>query len=350
MKAAVVEEYKKPLVIEDVPDPSNDAKGVIVELQACGVCRSDWWGWQGDWPDYTAPLPHIYGHEFVGRVCDAGSEVNNFHVDDRVIVPFTVGCGHCDYCQSGRSNLCRELEMPGFSYNGGFAEYVHVPNADANLLTIPEELGYTQAASLGCRYMTSYHGLVRVGQVEPGDWVAVYGAGGIGLAATQIASAVGALPVVVARHDEKLQLAKKVGAAAVVNGVKTNPVEAIKEITGGGADLSVDAVGARETMLNGINSLKAGGTHVQIGMLSEGAEGEVPLTVDPLIISEIAIKGSWGMPAVEFPKLLNQVAAGKLNPGALVTGEIPLSRINEPLDAMTSFNTLGIKVITDFAH
>lgn len=198
--------------------------------------------------------------------------------------------------------------------------------------------------------MTSYHGLVQVGQVRPGDWVAVYGAGGIGLAAVQIAAGVGALPVVVARHDDKLELARKVGAAAVINGTRTNPVEAVKEVTGGGADLTVDAVGARETMLNGIKSLRPGGTHVQIGMLSQGPEGEVPLTVDPLIINEISLKGSWGMPAVEFPKLLAQVAAGKLSPGALVTGEIPLSRVNEPLDAMTSFNTLGIKVITNFAN
>ena len=170
MKAALVEQYHEPLAIRDIPEPAHDSDGVVVAVKACGVCRSDWHGWQGEWPGFTGgSLPHIFGHEFVGLVSDIGNNVSRYRVGDRVIVPFTLGCGHCEYCRSGHSNVCPTVSMPGFSYDGGFAQYVTVPDADANLVKLPDAVDFTDAAGMGCRLMTAYHGIVEVGQIHPGD-------------------------------------------------------------------------------------------------------------------------------------------------------------------------------------
>lgn len=350
MRAAVVEKYREPLQIEDIPDPENDADGVIVQVKACGVCRSDWHGWQGEWPGFTAPLPHVFGHEFVGLVTEVGANVTQFHRGDRVIIPFTLGCGHCWYCRTGHSNLCDHLVMPGFSYNGGFAQYVHIPDADANLVRLPDAVSFADAAGMGCRFMTAYHGVVEVGRVHPGDWVAVYGAGGVGLSATQIATGAGANVIAVDIAEDKLSLAQKVGAVHTVNSTKNDPVEAVRDITHGGADMSVDALGIPATLRGAVGSLRRHGRHVQIGMTPEGKNGEVPLTINNLIANEVSYRGSFGMPAVEFPSLLNQVAAGSLNPGQLVTKTIKLSDVNESLQNMTTYKTVGVSVITDFEH
>lgn len=351
MRAAVVEQYKKPLVVENVPDPVDDAGGVIVDVKACGVCRSDWHGWRGEWPGFTGgDLPHTFGHEFVGVVSDAGKSVTQFKPGDRVIIPFTLGCGHCWFCRTGHSNVCPDITMPGFTYDGGFAEYVHVPNADSNVVPLPDAVSFQEAAGMGCRFMTAYHGVVEVGKVHPGDWLVVYGAGGVGLSATQIASGAGANVIAVDIADDKLDLARKIGAVETINSSTTDPIEAVREITGGGADMSVDALGIPTTLRNAVGSLRRRGTHVQIGMTPEGEGGEVALTINDLITNEIDYRGSFGMPTVEFRYLLDQVSTGKLHPGDLVTRAIGLSDVNEALDNMTTYKTVGTSVVTDFTH
>lgn len=351
MKAAVVEQYRKPLVVEETSDPKNDAGGVIVEVKACGVCRSDWHGWQGQWPGFTSSdLPHTFGHEFVGVVAQVGRDVTQFSTGDRVIIPFTLGCGHCWYCRTGHSNVCPDITMPGFTYNGGFAQYVHVPAADANLVHLPDAVSFSDAAGMGCRFMTAYHGVVEVGRVHPGDWLAVYGAGGVGLSAIQIATAAGANVVAVDIADDKLDLARRIGAVKTVNSTNTDPVAAIRDLTGGGADMSIDALGIPDTLHNAVASLRRRGIHVQIGMTPEGKDGQVPLPINDLITNEIDYRGSFGMPTVEFRYLLDEVATGKLHPGRLVTSTISLSQVNDALKNMTTYKTLGTSVITDFTH
>ena len=351
MKAAVVEQYKESLVIEDVPDLANDVNGVIVDVKACGVCRSDWHGWQGEWPGFTnSSLPHIFGHEFVGKVREVGTNVTQFKIGDRVIIPFTVGCGHCWYCRTGHSNVCPDIVMPGFTYDGGFAEYVHIPNADANLVALPDAVSFSDAAGMGCRFMTAYHGVVEVGRVHPGDWLVVYGAGGVGLSATQIATSAGANVIAVDIADDKLDLARKIGAVETINSSNTDPVGAVRELTRGGADMSVDALGIPVTLRNAVASLRPRGRHVQIGMTPEGKNGEVPRGINDLITNEISYRGSFGMPTVEFRYLLDQVATKKLQPGQLVTKTIPLSKVNDALNAMTTYKTVGTTVITDFTN
>ena len=240
--------------------------------------------------------------------------------------------------------------MPGFSYDGGFAQYVTVPDADANLVKLPDAVDFTDAAGMGCRLMTAYHGIVEVGQIHPGDWLVVYGAGGVGLSATLVATSAGANVIAVDIADDKLALARKVGAIATINSRETDPVEAVRELTDGGADKSVDALGISETLHNAVNSLRSRGTHIQIGMTAEGPVGDVALTINDLIAKEIDFRGSFGMPAVEFRYLLNQVAASKMKPGQLVTKTIALSEVNDALTAMSTYNTVGTTVITDFTR
>lgn len=166
-----------------MPDPALTPDGAIIRVEANGVCRSDWHGWMGDWDwlGIILPTPHVLGHEFSGVVEEVGSQVTQFKKGDRVIVPFSQGDGTCEYCRSGHQNICENITMPGFSYWGGFGQYVNIPNADVNLVHLPESVSFVDAASMGCRFMTSFHGIVDQAQVKPGEWVAVHGCGGIGI-------------------------------------------------------------------------------------------------------------------------------------------------------------------------
>jgi propanol-preferring alcohol dehydrogenase len=348
MKAAVLEDFKKPLTIENVHDPDLSPDGVIIEIKACGVCRSDWHGWMGQWKGFLAPLPHILGHEMSGEVIEVGKNVKNFKKGDRVIVPFTQGDGTCPHCLAGHSNVCDHQVMPGFTYNGGFAQYMQIPKADYNLKRLPDGVQYFEASAMGCRFMTAFHGVTSVGKIRPGEWVAIYGAGGVGLSATQIATAMGANVIAVDISDEKLNFAKKVGAVATVNSKKENAPEAIREMTKGGANVSIDALGIQETMLNSILSLNKRGRHVQIGMTSFGKEGMLKLPINDIVDKEIRFSGSFGMPISEYTGMLQMVEKKRLQPGKLITKTISLEGIDDAFHDMTTFSGTGVTVITDF--
>ncbi|MBP3222617.1 MAG: zinc-dependent alcohol dehydrogenase family protein [Actinomycetaceae bacterium] len=348
MKAAVLEEFNKPLNVTDVPDPELTPDGAIVKVEACGICRSDWHGWRGEWTGFLAPLPMVGGHEMSGTVQEVGANVKHVKPGDRVIVPFTCGDGTCQYCQEGKSNECINQEMPGFTYHGGFAEYAHIPTADFNLIPLPDEIPFEQASGMGCRFMTAYHGVLSVGELKPGEWLSVYGSGGVGLSAIQIATAAGANVIAVDVNDAALEFAKNQGAVHTVNSAKDNPVEFIKDITGGGADVSVDALGLNQTIHNSLASVKATGRAVQIGMTPMGDDGQIPINVNDIIANEISYRGSFGMPRSEFPLLLNQVATGKLTPGQLVTETTSLGGIIDVYDKFTRNDIKGTTVITDF--
>src|SRR6266403_4915581 len=210
MKAAVFESTKKPLVIKTVPDPECAPNGAIIRVEANGICRSDWHAWSGDWSwmGLSAQPGAILGHEFCGVVEEVGKDIRNFKKGDRVLVPFSQGDGTCEYCRSGHSNICNTPLIPGVTYYGGYGSYVGIPFADLNLVRMPDAVGFLEGASLGCRFMTSYHGIVDRAQVRPGEWVAVHGCGGIGLSAVHIAAAIGANVVAVDLDDRKLELAK----------------------------------------------------------------------------------------------------------------------------------------------
>ena len=207
MRAAVMEGIRQPLVVRDVPDPTPPEKGVVVRVEANGICRSDWHLWMGDWSwiGLQLPLPHVLGHEFCGVIDEVGPGVTRWRRGDRVLVPFSVGEGSCEWCRSGHHNICDTMLTPGVVSWGGYGRRAGVPFADVNLVPLPESIGFVEAASMGCRYMTSFHGLVDQAKVGAGEWVAVHGCGGVGLSAVQIATALGANVIAVdVADDERL--------------------------------------------------------------------------------------------------------------------------------------------------
>ncbi|MEO1233868.1 MAG: alcohol dehydrogenase catalytic domain-containing protein, partial [Myxococcota bacterium] len=188
MRAVVYERFEEAPSVCTVPDPSPPPHGVVVQVGATGVCRSDWHGWMGHDPDITPP--HVPGHELAGTVVAVGSDVTRWRTGDRVTVPFVGGCGACPECHAGHQQVCHHQFQPGFTHWGSFAEYVALHHADLNLVALPEDMSFATAASLGCRFATSFRAVIDQGAVTAGQWVAVHGCGGVGLSAIMIARAV----------------------------------------------------------------------------------------------------------------------------------------------------------------
>jgi alcohol dehydrogenase len=347
MKAVVYERFGQPPRVQNVPDPTPAAEGVVIKVEATGLCRSDWHGWMGHDPDIV--LPHVPGHELAGTVLSTGKQVTRWKTGDRVTVPFVGGCGRCFECRSGNHQVCEHQFQPGFTAWGSFAEYVAVDYADTNLVALPEELDFATAASLGCRFVTSFRAVVDQGRVGPGDWVAVHGCGGVGLSAIMIAAAMGANVIGIDLSDGKLDFARAMGAVATVNGRgAADVVGAVREITGGGAHVSIDALGHPTTCFNSIANLRRRGRHVQVGlMLGDHARPAIPM--DRVIGWELEILGSHGMQAFRYEAMMAMIRTGRLAPQKLVGRRIGLDEAPEALMAMDRFEGLGIGVITRFA-
>ncbi|NNM35486.1 MAG: zinc-dependent alcohol dehydrogenase family protein [Gemmatimonadetes bacterium] len=375
MRAAVYDRFKGPIQIREVPDPEPPHGGVVVKVEANGICRSDWHGWMGHDPDITPP--HVPGHEIAGTVEAVGADVSRWSVGDRVTVPFIAGCGRCGPCRSGNQQVCDRQFQPGFHGWGGFAEYVALQHADLTLVPLPSNLDYVTAAGLGCRFATAWRAVVAQGRVRVGQWVAVHGCGGVGLAAVMIARALGALVVAVDIRDAALAEAKAAGATAVVrspsgsaaakgggagNGsIAADPdapppdgVDAVKEvtdeirdITGGGAHVSLDALGHRDTAMASMSCLRKRGRHVQVGlMIGEASTTAVPWGT--LIGHELEVVGSHGMQAHEYDEMLRAVDAGFVDPGSLVRQRVGLEEGIDILMGMDTYDLLGVAVIHAF--
>jgi alcohol dehydrogenase len=343
MKAVVYREFEGPLVVEQVPDPAPPAGGVVIKVEASGLCRSDWHGWMGHDPDVS--LPHVPGHELAGTVAAVGDGVTRWQMGDRVTLPFVCGCGSCPQCTSGNQQVCDHQFQPGFTHRGSFAEYVAIHYADANLVRLPPELDFVTAASLGCRFVTAFRAVVAQGRLAPGEWVAVHGCGGVGLSAIMIASAMGARVVGVDIAAEKLALARDLGAAVTIKATEVDRVyRAVREVTGGGAHLSLDALGNPQTCFNSIANLRKRGRHVQVGlMLGDHKYPSIPMA--RVIAHELEILGSHGMQAHEYPPMMAMIAAGTLQPQKLVGRRIPLEQAPAALAAMDDFPGTGVTVI-----
>jgi len=343
MKALVLEGIKK-LALKEVPDPTIDDNGILIRVKANGVCRTDWHSWTGDLPTINP----IIGHEMAGIVEEVGKNIRNFKRGDRVIVPFSGSEGTCRHCMEGNTHLCESNIAPGVAYSGGFGEYVAIPFGDRNLINIPDEVTYLDGAALGCRFMTAYHGVVDQVKVQPGDWVAVYGCGGIGLSAINIVTSLGAVAIGIDINEDNLELARAMGAVHTINSGKVDPVEAVKEITRGGADVSIDALGITQTCISGIHSLRKAGRHLQIGLTSKKEAGHIAIPVDHMILNEIQFLTTYGMPAHRFKSMIPQIAQGRLTPGKMVTGEVSLSDVHSIFEGMSNFTTKGTYVVTKY--
>ena len=343
MRALVYDQFESVPQLRQVPDPTPSTNGVVIKVEATGLCRSDWHGWMGHDPDIT--LPHIPGHEFAGSVIALGNNVRRARIGDRVTLPFVCGCGHCPRCVVGDHQVCDQQFQPGFTHWGSFAEYVAVDYADTNLVSLPETMDFVTAASLGCRFATSFRAVTAQGKVRDGDWVAVHGCGGVGLSTVMIASALGARVIAVDIRKEQLELARSFGAEHLINVSQCNeiPIQ-IRALSDGGVHMSIDALGSADTCLNSLSCLRKRGKHIQVGLM-HGEHRTPPIPMDQIIANELEIIGSHGMPAHAYPKMMTMIEDGRLNPGALVGELTTLEQAAETLTVMDRFEQNGITIV-----
>ncbi len=323
MRAVLYDAIGAPWRVDDVPDPTPPDDGVVLKVEAAGLCRSDWHGWHGH--DNVSVFPHVPGHEFAGTVAAVGPDVTRWRVGDRVTVPFVCACGHCLVCESGNHQVCPHQWQPGFDGWGGFAEYVALPAADVNLVRLPASIDFGVAAALGCRVDTAYRAVATIGRAGAGDSVVVHGAGGVGLAALMIARALGGRVVVVDPSPQAREVALGLGAAAVL-APGEDLLDAIIEVTDGGPTLSLDAIGDSTTCRTSIESLRPRGRHVQVGLLPAGTAVD-PVPMHRVVSRELEVLGSHGLAAHDYPELLQLVESGRLRPDLLIGQTIELDGV-----------------------
>ena len=346
MKAVVYDQFQGPLSIREVPDPSPGDRGVVIRVEATGICRSDWLGWQGH--DSDINLPHVPGHELAGVIESTGKSVSKWKAGDRVTLPFVCGCGACPQCLSGNHQVCDHQFQPGFTHWGSFAEYVAIDYADVNLVRIPNAVEFTVAASLGCRFVTSFRAVADQGRLSEGEWAAVHGCGGVGLSAIMIAGALGARVAAVDITDEKLEFARSVGADVLINARNVQSVpEAVKGATGGGAHVSIDALGSPITSHNSVSCLRKRGRHIQIGLMTS-EDRNCPVPMDRIVSDELEILGSHGIQAYKYDSLLEMIKSGRLQPEKLIGKTVSLEESLTELPEMGNFGGTGVTVVNTF--
>jgi D-arabinose 1-dehydrogenase-like Zn-dependent alcohol dehydrogenase len=324
MRALVVDAFGAAPEVRRVADPVCPTDGVVIEVHATGLCRSDWHGWAGHDPDIK--LPHVPGHEFAGIVAEVGSDVSRVRVGQRVTAPFVCACGECTTCRAGANQVCENQFQPGFTAWGSFAERVAIPRADLNVVVLPDEMDFATAAGLGCRFATAYRAVTAHGRVAAGDDVAVFGCGGVGLSAIMIAAARGARVIGVDLSDRALGLAASLGAKDTINAGTEDAVARIRTLTGVGANVAIDAIGSASTCQASIECLRPRGRQVQVGlMVGDDANARVPMGL--VIARELEVHGSHGMAAHEYPAMLTEITAGTLQPGSIVTGRTGLDAL-----------------------
>lgn len=329
MRAVRVDGFGSMPRMVDMPQPACPPDGAVVRVEATGVCRSDWHAWRGH--DDTVAAPYTPGHEFAGVVERVGDEVAAFRAGDRVTAPFVFACGACDPCRGGDQQVCLRQEQPGFTRDGSFAEQVVVTRADVNLVALPHDVSFADAAGLGCRFATAYRAVRTRGAVRAGEWVAVHGCGGVGLSAIVVARAAGARVVAADVSPAALETAARLGAATLPS--SPGVAEAIRTLTGGGAHVSLDAFGSAATSTASILSLRPRGRHVQVGLLL-GDDAAAPLPIGRVIADELDLLGSHGMSARDYPAMLAEIAAGTLAPSLTRGRTISFDELPAALAAM----------------
>ncbi len=339
MKAIYFTEFKGTLSVVDIPIPVPTNDGVVIKVEATGLCRSDWHAWMGH--DSDIVLPHVPGHEFAGVISEIGNAVTKFKIGDRVTVPFVCGCGKCAYCLGGDAQVCPTQTQPGFTGFGSFAEYVAINNADFNLINIPSEVSFATAAALGYRFATAYRGLIKRAKLKTGEKVVIYGCGGVGLSAVMIAKAQGAIVYAVDINDVALEVAASLGAQTI-NSRTTDPVTFLQDL--GGVDVAVDALGSEATAGASVLSLARGGRHLQLGLLLT-PNGLTAMPMARIIAWELDLLGSHGMAACDYPEMLALVASRALDPSLLVKREVGLEEGAIALADLDNQATGGITII-----
>jgi len=335
MKAAVVNQFHEKLEVKEVPVPEIGPGEVLVRIKACGVCHTDLHAAHGDWP-VKPKLPVIPGHEGVGVVEKVGEGVASLKVGDRVGIPWLYSaCGECDYCLTGWETLCQKQQNGGYSVDGGYAEYCKAPAA--YVAKIPDGISDVDAAPILCAGVTTYKAL-KVANVKPGEWVAIYGIGGLGHLALQYAKAMGYNVAAVDIHDEKLELAKELGADVTVNGAKVDPVQAISEEIGG-AHAAISVAVTKKAFEQAYRSVRRGGSVVVVGLPND----ELPIPIFDTVLNGVSVKGSIVGTRKDMQEALEFAARGKVK--AIIETQ-PLDKINEVFDRMVKGQINGRVVLT----
>jgi alcohol dehydrogenase len=325
MRAVLVTAFGEPPRLAEVPDPVCPDDGVVVAVEATGLCRSDWHGWQGH--DDGIALPHVPGHELAGRVVACGPSVRRWRVGERVTTPFVLACGACAACARGDAQVCERQLQPGFTQWGSFAELVALPRADVNLVAVPDEVDADVAAGLGCRFATAYRAVAQVARVQAGETVVVHGCGGVGLAAVMVAVSRGAEVIAIDPSPVSRALAAELGASTPAD---PDELAAALEPT---ADVSLDCFGSRAALAASIGCLRPRGRHVQVGLLG-GDDAAPRVDMGRVVGLELQLLGSHGMAAASYPELLALVADGTLAPQRLLRDRIGLAQAPQRLAAL----------------
>jgi propanol-preferring alcohol dehydrogenase len=328
MKAAVLHETHSPLVLEDVEIPSVGPEEALLHIKACGICHTDLNYMDGLKP--TGKIPIILGHEAAGVVSEVGKKVMGFVPGDRVVVYFVLACGKCDYCMSGQDNLCdMPIGMFGITRDGGFAEYANVPAR--SLVKVPKGISFEEAALLGCGGLTSYHALKDLAQVNSRDTVAIYGLGGLGMSAIQIAKASDARVIAVDIVEEKLKLAEKLGADCTLNANEINVPAKIRELTNGkGADAALNFTPNPKVIEEAVKSIRKTGLVVCVGWGL--GDFTFSLNVLDLIGGELRVVGCRSGRKQNLSELVELLSNGRLNFKYLISHRMPLTEINSAID------------------
>lgn len=334
MKAAVFHGPDRGLTVEEVSTPEPAGDEALVRVAACGVCHTDLHYLDHGTPTFKDP-PLVLGHEVSGTVAGVGPEVEGAAPGTRVLLPAVVACGRCDACRTGRGNICRDSRMLGNHMDGGYAEYLTVP-AGA-VFELPEEIPLVEGSIIADALTTPYHAVVHRGRVTPGDEVVVVGCGGIGLNVVQTAAALGARVTALDVVDEKLDWARRLGAVHVLDpAAHDRPDRAVRELTGGGADVAFEAVGEAETQELALGALRTGGRLVLVGYSPE----TMGLNAGRVMFRELEVVGSLGCRPVDYPRVIELVRQGRLEVEELVTHRFPLEEIHAAFDVLRAGETV----------
>ncbi len=337
MRAALFHGPGQPLTVRDVETPKVGPGEALVRVAACGVCATDLHYLHGS-PTFKKP-PLILGHEVSGTVEAVASDVTAVKSGERVLVPAVLSCGECLNCRRGRDNLCERMVMPGNHADGGFAEFLKVPAR--TLIRLPGDLPLQESAVISDAVSTPFHAVRNRGQVKGGDWVAIFGCGGVGINAVQIAAALGATVIAVDVDPKKLAQARELGAAEAIDAKGPDVPKEIKKLTGGGVDVAFEIVGKPQVQDQAFRSVRAGGTLVIVGY----SEEKWNFPVHRVMFLEMSVIGSLGCRSADYPVILQMVRAGKIRLAPVVGDRLPLERINEALGRLEAGTVAGRQLI-----
>jgi 6-hydroxycyclohex-1-ene-1-carbonyl-CoA dehydrogenase len=328
VKAAVFRGNGHELRIEDLPEPEPRAGEVVIRVAACGLCHTDLHYLDHGVPTFKAP-PIVLGHEAAGTVARLGAGVSAVAEGDRVLAPSVWSCGRCRFCRAGRENLCTDLVMPGNHTDGAFAEFLAVPAKE--LVPLPPTIPLERACVIADAVSTPYHAVKRRGRVRAGDTVAVVGCGGVGLNVVQCAAVAGATVVAVDQNAARLELAQQLGARYAINAATTERVDKqVRTLTNGGVDVAFEVVGTPKTIDLAFNLIRKGGRLVVIGF----SHDPVSINAGKLMFYELELVGSLGCGAGEYPEIVALVESGRISLEPIVSGTLPLDRINDGFDRL----------------